>query len=66
MTVILVLLGASLLLAGGFLVAFIWAMRSGQYDDTYTPSLRLLVDDEHRAANDMGKQRYGARDLSLR
>jgi cbb3-type cytochrome oxidase maturation protein len=65
-TVILLLLGASLLLAGAFLVAFIWAMRSGQYDDTYTPSLRLLVDDENRPANDMGKQRYGARDLSVR
>ena len=29
-----------------FLILFIWAVKSGQYDDTYTPSIRILFDDE--------------------
>jgi cbb3-type cytochrome oxidase maturation protein len=36
----------SLLLAGGFLVAFLWAARSGQFEDDFTPSVRMLFDDE--------------------
>jgi len=35
----------SLIVAGGFLVAFIWAVKSGQYDDKYTPSVRILFDE---------------------
>jgi cbb3-type cytochrome oxidase maturation protein len=45
MSVIVVLIGFSILVAGGFLVAFLLAVRSGQYDDTYTPSVRMLFDD---------------------
>lgn len=45
MEVIFVLIAASLLVASGFLVAFLWAVRSGQYDDDYTPSVRMLFDD---------------------
>jgi cbb3-type cytochrome oxidase maturation protein len=32
-------------LALGFLGAFIWSVRSGQMDDDYTPSVRILFDD---------------------
>ena len=46
MTVIIVLIIISILVAGGFLVAFFWAVRSGQYDDTYSPSVRMLFDDK--------------------
>ncbi|NOS84253.1 MAG: cbb3-type cytochrome oxidase assembly protein CcoS [Ignavibacteria bacterium] len=46
MGVIIILVFFSVLVAGGFLVAFIWAVRSGQYDDRYTPSVRILFDDE--------------------
>ncbi|MFT6868243.1 MAG: cbb3-type cytochrome oxidase maturation protein [Cyclobacteriaceae bacterium] len=46
MSVIIILIGFSLLVATGFLIAFIWASRSGQYDDDYTPSVRILFDDE--------------------
>jgi len=35
-----------LLVAIGFLVAFLWSVKSGQYTDTYTPSIRMLFDDE--------------------
>ncbi|WP_306643670.1 cbb3-type cytochrome oxidase assembly protein CcoS [Sanyastnella coralliicola] len=44
MEVIFILIGASLILAGGFLGAFLWAMRSGQYEDDVTPSIRILND----------------------
>ncbi len=39
------MIGVSLLMALGFLGAFIWSMRTGQQDDLYTPSLRMLLDD---------------------
>jgi len=45
MTAIYLLISLSLLVALGFLAAFIWAVRSGQYEDTHTPSLRVLTDD---------------------
>lgn len=45
MKIIFFLIIVSLILASGFLAAFIWAMKSGQYDDDYTPSVRILFDD---------------------
>ena len=44
MSAIFIMIGASLLLAIGFLVAFIWSVRSKQYEDDYTPSVRMLFD----------------------
>lgn len=44
MSVIFFLIAIGILVAGGFLVAFIWSVRSGQYDDDYTPSVRMLFD----------------------
>ncbi len=46
MSIIFFMIGISLLMALGFLGAFIWSMRSGQQDDLYTPSLRMLLDDD--------------------
>jgi len=45
MSVILILLAASLSIAVCFLLAFIWSVKSGQYEDDYTPSVRMLFDD---------------------
>jgi len=45
MSVILILIPLSLLVAALFLGAFIWAVRGGQYEDTCTPSMRILADD---------------------
>jgi cbb3-type cytochrome oxidase maturation protein len=45
MSVLLVLIAVSILVAGGFLAAFIWSVKQGQYDDDYTPSVRMLFDD---------------------
>lgn len=46
------LIAASLVLATGFVIAFIWAIRNGQYDDKYTPSVRILFDDEDGVEED--------------
>lgn len=46
MKVIFILVAASILVASGFLVAFLWAVRNGQYDDDYTPSVRILFDED--------------------
>ena len=48
MYIIFFLILISLIVAIGFLVAFFWAVRSGQYDDDYTPSMRILLDDENK------------------
>jgi cbb3-type cytochrome oxidase maturation protein len=45
MRVIFLLIGAGGTVALGFLAAFAWAVRSGQYDDTATPPIRILFDD---------------------
>ncbi|MBI5774999.1 MAG: cbb3-type cytochrome oxidase assembly protein CcoS [Verrucomicrobia bacterium] len=46
MSIILVLIPLSILFALAFLGAFIWAVRGGQFEDTTTPSMRLLLDDK--------------------
>jgi cbb3-type cytochrome oxidase maturation protein len=46
MSIILFLAIAAITVAGGFLGAFIWATKDGQYDDTYTPSVRMLFDND--------------------
>lgn len=46
MSIIYFLIGCSVLLALIFLGAFFWAQRNGQHDDLYTPSMRILLDDE--------------------
>ncbi len=45
MSVVILLILASLVVALLFLGAFVWAVRSGQFDDTVTPSLRVLADE---------------------
>jgi cbb3-type cytochrome oxidase maturation protein len=46
MSAIIILILASLFIAVGFLIAYFWSVNSGQYDDDYTPSVRILFDDE--------------------
>jgi cbb3-type cytochrome oxidase maturation protein len=50
MSIIVLLIVAGGLVAGGFLGAFVWAVRAGQFDDTATPPLRVLFDDPARTA----------------
>jgi cbb3-type cytochrome oxidase maturation protein len=46
MSVIYILLTISIVVAIGFFVAFIVAVKRGQFDDSYTPSVRMLFEDE--------------------
>lgn len=46
MSVIYILLTVSIVVAVVFFIAFIIAVKKGQYDDSYTPSVRMLFDDE--------------------
>ena len=45
MSALVLLIVISLAVAGSFLGAFLWAVRSGQFDDSVTPSMRMLTDD---------------------
>jgi len=46
MSVIYILLAISIIVAVAFFIAFIVAVKSGQFDDSYTPSVRMLFEDE--------------------
>jgi len=46
MEVVYITIGVSIIVAIFFFIAFIMSVKSGQYDDTYTPSVRMLFDDE--------------------
>lgn len=48
MNVIFLLIAASSLVAGVFLVGFLWAVKSGQYDDDRSPAVRMLAENEFR------------------
>jgi cbb3-type cytochrome oxidase maturation protein len=48
MSVIVILILASLVVATGFLIAFLWAVKSGQFDDKVTPAMRILWDDKKK------------------
>jgi cbb3-type cytochrome oxidase maturation protein len=49
--VIVLLIGISLLVALGFLIAFLIAVKKGQYKDTHTPAIRVLFDNETEKEN---------------
>ena len=44
MSALFILIGISILVAGSFLTAFLWSVKNGQFDDDYTPSIRILFD----------------------
>ena len=46
MEVVYITIGVSIVIAVIFFIVFIKSVKSGQYDDTYTPSVRMLFDDE--------------------
>lgn len=59
MSVIFILILVSMVVAALFLGAFFWAVRSGQYDDTYTPSVRILFEEptEEKPSEHKGKKK---------
>ena len=46
MDIIIVLLGASLVVALGFLIAFIWSVKTGQFEDDFSPAHRILFEEK--------------------
>lgn len=61
MWVLVILMFFSLLVALIFLGAFIWAVKSGQYDDKFTPSVRILLDDDLKTQEPEQKSPDGAK-----
>lgn len=53
MSAIIVLIGIGFLVALIFLASFLWAVKSMQYEDTYTPSVRILMDDNDNIENEI-------------
>jgi len=51
MSVLIVLIVISLTVAAGFLVAFLIAVKKDQFEDTHTPAVRILMDDESKNAS---------------
>jgi cbb3-type cytochrome oxidase maturation protein len=46
MSVIIILLIVSITVAGLFLIAFLWGVKTGQFEDDYSPASRILFDDK--------------------
>ncbi len=59
MSVLYLLIIAALTVAIGFLIAFIWAVKSGQFDDTHTPSMRILLDGDENGSSNSTTYREG-------
>ena len=49
MAVLLILIFASLGIALAFLFGFVWSVKSGQFDDTFTPSMRIHAEEESQS-----------------
>jgi len=59
MGIIYLMLIVSLVIALFFLFSFLWATKNGQYDDDYTPSVRMLFDDEEESKKSIKKNTNG-------
>lgn len=51
MSVIIILLIVSICIAGGFLLAFLWSVKDGQYDDETSPAHRILFENKKQTKN---------------
>lgn len=62
MSALYIVFPLALLIAAGAVVLFVWAVRSGQFDDTETPGMRILHDDEpvERKDDTSGRERGNA------
>jgi len=65
MGIIILLIGISLTIALIFLAIFFWNMKSGQYDDTYTPSVRMLFDGKPKKQKPKGEKKQDRSDPSV-
>jgi cbb3-type cytochrome oxidase maturation protein len=63
MGIIYLMLIVSLVIALFFLGSFFWATKTGQYDDDYTPSVRILFDDEIKSNKKSNTKTDGSREV---
>ena len=56
MSVLVILITISITIAASFLIAYIWAIKSGQYDDKHTPAMRILFDENKPAQNEKSEE----------
>ena len=61
MSVVFVLVFAAIIMAGAFLNSFIWSVKNGQYEDTYTPSVRMLFDDPEMKEEEKAEEKAKAK-----
>ncbi len=61
MNVIVFLIVAGGLVAGAFLAGFLWAVRTGQFDDTTTPPVRMLQDESRPIVTERGSAHVKSR-----
>lgn len=64
MIVIFLLIPLSIVIAGFFLLGFIWAVKSGQFEDSCTPAMRVLPDDAAPKTKDAGNAKNGQQSAS--
>lgn len=62
MEIIVILISISLLIALVFLGIFFWNVKSGQYEDTYSPSVRILFEDSDVTKNEVEDEKETAQD----
>lgn len=62
MGIIYIMLIVSLIVALFFLSSFLWAIKTGQYEDDYTPSVRILFEDE-LISNNQNKKQNGSTEI---
>ena len=55
MDVIYIMIGISIAVALFFLVAFLWAVKTGQFEDDQTPAIRMLFDNQNSKSNNSNK-----------
>jgi cbb3-type cytochrome oxidase maturation protein len=55
MGVVYILICASIMVAAGFLGAFLWAVKNGQFNDDYTPSVRMLFEEKEKTLTQKNK-----------
>ena len=60
MSVIIILLVASISIASIFLLAFLWGVRSGQFEDSYSPASRILFDDKPSSPDKHNQEPYAS------
>jgi cbb3-type cytochrome oxidase maturation protein len=65
MSVIIILIIVSILVALFFLAVFFWAVKSGQFDDTVSPSIRMLFDDKKQSKSEESKKEEGKNNISV-